>query len=95
MTLACEIGMTADVGQAKGCCSFIIRFTLEDPQYLHHVLTMAVGPKLFYSLPELSARFMRKIALHQECMDIRLNHQPFLNVNVFPCLASQLVHQRV
>ncbi|CAK9099007.1 unnamed protein product [Durusdinium trenchii] len=41
----------------------------EDPQYLHHVLTMAVGPKLFYSLPELSARFMRKIALHQECMD--------------------------
>ena len=41
---------------------------LQDPQYLHHVLTSAVGPKLFYRLPLLSSRFMRKIALHQECM---------------------------
>eukprot|EP00434_Breviolum_minutum_P019039 symbB.v1.2.016784.t2/scaffold1290.1/size126440/5 len=41
----------------------------EDPQYLHHVLTTVVGPKLFYDLPLLTSRFMRKIALHKECME--------------------------
>lgn len=45
--------------------------TMKDPQYLHHVLTTVVGPKLFYDLPLLTSRFMRKIALHKECMVTR------------------------
>ena len=44
---------------------------MKDPQYLHHVLTTVVGPKLFYDLPLLTSRFMRKIALHKECMVTR------------------------
>ncbi|CAJ1402961.1 unnamed protein product [Effrenium voratum] len=41
----------------------------EDPQYLHFVLTSAVGAKNFYQLPQLTAQFMRKIALHRDCME--------------------------
>ena len=28
----------------------------EDAEFLHHVLTSAVGPRLFYQLPKLTAR---------------------------------------
>ena len=41
----------------------------DDAGFLHHALTSAVGPKLFYQLPKLTAKFMRKIALTGECME--------------------------
>jgi len=41
----------------------------EDAEFLHHVLTSAVGPRLFYQLPKLTARYMRKIALSPGCLE--------------------------
>eukprot|EP00931_Biecheleriopsis_adriatica_P119058 TRINITY_DN94344_c0_g1_i1.p1 TRINITY_DN94344_c0_g1~~TRINITY_DN94344_c0_g1_i1.p1 ORF type:complete len:418 (-),score=87.56 TRINITY_DN94344_c0_g1_i1:40-1272(-) len=41
----------------------------DDINRLHSVLSQAVGPKLFYKFPRLTARYMRKIGLHQECLE--------------------------
>mmetsp|Transcript_11579 Transcript_11579/g.30976 ORF Transcript_11579/g.30976 Transcript_11579/m.30976 type:complete len:404 (+) Transcript_11579:49-1260(+) len=35
----------------------------------HAVLTQAVGPKNFYRLPDLTAKYMRRIGLHQQCLE--------------------------
>ncbi|CAE7438935.1 Ankrd28, partial [Symbiodinium necroappetens] len=41
----------------------------EDAEFLHQALTSAVGPRLFYQLPKLTARYMRKIALSPGCLE--------------------------
>eukprot|EP00928_Gymnodinium_smaydae_P016924 TRINITY_DN16422_c0_g1_i1.p1 TRINITY_DN16422_c0_g1~~TRINITY_DN16422_c0_g1_i1.p1 ORF type:complete len:414 (-),score=102.74 TRINITY_DN16422_c0_g1_i1:16-1257(-) len=40
-----------------------------DASRLHATLTRAVGPRLFYRLPRLTAHFMRKIGLDRECLE--------------------------
>lgn len=40
-----------------------------DIHRLHTVITRAVGAKMFYQLPELTARYMRKIGLDPECLE--------------------------
>ena len=37
----------------------------DDPSQLHGVLTAAVGPRRFYDLPELTARYMRTAPAHR------------------------------
>jgi len=36
---------------------------------LHGVLCQAVGPRLFYEMPELTARYMRRIGFDHECLE--------------------------
>eukprot|EP00929_Paragymnodinium_shiwhaense_P080938 TRINITY_DN42251_c0_g1_i1.p1 TRINITY_DN42251_c0_g1~~TRINITY_DN42251_c0_g1_i1.p1 ORF type:complete len:409 (+),score=77.82 TRINITY_DN42251_c0_g1_i1:74-1300(+) len=40
----------------------------DDPFFLHNAVNTAVGPALYYRLPDLCAQYMRKIGLHEECL---------------------------
>mmetsp|Transcript_49676 Transcript_49676/g.144059 ORF Transcript_49676/g.144059 Transcript_49676/m.144059 type:complete len:412 (-) Transcript_49676:374-1609(-) len=54
--------------RARGHLEFILGAT-GDIHRLHGVLSHAVGPAMFYRLPELTARYMRKIGLDRECLE--------------------------
>lgn len=54
--------------RARGHLEFILQAT-GDIDRLHGVLSHAVGPAMFYELPELTARYMRKIGLDRECLE--------------------------
>lgn len=41
----------------------------KDIHRLYHVISHAVGGRLFYQLPEVTAKYMRKIGLDRECLE--------------------------
>lgn len=55
------------LGRAQEHLEYILEAT-DDARHLHEVLGRSLGARLFYQLPEITARFMRKMALDRECL---------------------------
>ncbi|CAE7683577.1 ASPH [Symbiodinium pilosum] len=65
---ACDMGESSELEKANVHLKAILSAS-EDARFLHQTLTSVLGPRLFYRLPKLAARYMRKIALSAECLE--------------------------
>lgn len=63
-----QVLLQESLGRAKAHLEFILQAT-DSIDRLHQVLTHTVGPRLFYQLPEVVAKYMRKIGVHRECLE--------------------------
>lgn len=64
------------LGRAREHLEYVLRAS-SDVQLLHGMLTQALGPRLFYELPELTAQYMRRIGLDPECLKEFDTHSEF------------------
>eukprot|EP00933_Yihiella_yeosuensis_P035914 TRINITY_DN2957_c1_g1_i1.p1 TRINITY_DN2957_c1_g1~~TRINITY_DN2957_c1_g1_i1.p1 ORF type:complete len:419 (+),score=64.80 TRINITY_DN2957_c1_g1_i1:69-1325(+) len=64
------------IGRTSEHLEYILNAS-RDIDQLHSVISEAVSPKQFYTFPRLTAKYMRKIGLHRECMQEFISRSEF------------------